>query len=208
MARSWLFAVAGLLLLLGGEASAQQSAKPAASGPVSAGIDASSIRQRAAKAAEFRALLADPDPTVRLLTIQDAIAGADPVQRQMAIEAGLASNESSLLDAALRGVLADTTTIIIQFVGKDGQPATGNVANIRLNVAKFDPTNGRLTGNGLCGNSDWMGQFQGTTFSFSNNGGECRGSLVWSSDNGDFRGQVNINGGRSDGNRNAVWKPR
>ena len=207
--RSWLFVAVGMLPLISGKASAQQSAKPLASGPAAvAGINAGSIRQRAAKAAEFRALLADPDPTVRLLTIQDAIAGGDPAQRQMAIEAGLASNESSLLDAALRGVLADTTTVIIEYAGKDGQPSTGPVPSMRLVISKFDPVTGRFNGPGLCDGGEMSGQFQGTTFTFSSGGGTCRGSLVWSAENGEFRGRVSDGGGRADAAHNASWKPR
>jgi hypothetical protein len=93
-----------VLALWAGQAGAQQPQKAAEPPRTVKAFDPAAIRRQAAQIAEFRASLADPDATVRLLTMQEAIANGDPNQRDLAIEAGLASNESIMLNAALRAI--------------------------------------------------------------------------------------------------------
>ena len=85
-------------------------------------IDAAEIRRQAAQRAEFRALLADPDADVRLMTMRAAIQSGDEAEREAAIAAGLASNETAMLEQAIRGIMKSTQTIIIQFADGDGKP--------------------------------------------------------------------------------------
>lgn len=206
MTRYTSFFLAALLALPAGQLAAAETPKAS---PAPATFDPAAIRKRAAQIAEFRALLADPDPAVRLVTMQEAIDHGDSAQRQTAIEAGLASNEAALIDAAMRGVLANTSAIIITFGGKEQDSAGSNDKSLRLLVKTFDIQTGRLAGPNACGGAgDWSGQYQGTAFSFSDSSGRCRGTLIWSGETGDFRGEVNNDYGSGKGQHAAIWKPR
>ena len=204
-----LLLTACFIALSGAAALAQPAAQPAPQKPPAPGqINPAEIRRQAAQRAEFRALLADPDADVRLLTMREAIVNGDAIQRSAAIDAGLASNETAMLEQALRGVLTGTQTVVIEFLDKDGKLTTeGDVANIRLSVSSFDPATGRIEGTTPCGyDPKFIGQLQGAVFAFQQQ--LCSGTLTWSSETGDFRGRVNLRAGESKWNRNAIWKPR
>lgn len=173
-------------------------------------FDPAAIRRQAAQLAEFKALLADPDPIVRLLTMRETIRAGDAMQRQMAIEIGLASNESAMVEMALRGLLANIQQILIEFVDVEGKPTLeGGTASLRLTITQFSAETGRLEGTIACPNEPkWSGQIQGTVISFNMANNWCSGTLTWAGESGDFRGRVNIDNGFARGNRNAVWKPR
>ncbi len=200
-----------MFALWGGAAGAQQTQqKPADAPRAPATFDAAAIRRLAAQRAEFRTLLADPDPMVRLATMQEAIRAGDASQRQMAIDAGLVSNESAMVEMALRGVLANVQQIVMEFVDAEGKPTVeGGAASLRLTVTRFDTDTGHVEGTSACyNNPKWTGQLQGIVLSFNAENNACSGTLSWTTESGDFRGRVNISGGNSQGNRNAVWKPR
>ena len=203
-----LLLTACIIALSGATAFAQPAPqKPPAPGQ----INPADIRRQAAQRAEFRALLADPDADVRLLTMREAIVNGDAIQRSAAIEAGLASNETAMLEQALRGVMTDTQVITLEFLDKDGKITTeGGVANLRLEIKKFDPATGRFEGNIACrDNPAFVGQLQGAVFAFRQAPNTwCNGTLTWSPETGDFRGRINFDNGNPAGNRNAVWKPR
>ena len=208
--RRWILtAPAVLLVVWAGQAEAQQPQKPAEASRVAKAIDPAAIRRQAAQLAEFRALLSDPDPNVRLLMMREAIANGDPTQHDLAIEAGLASNEVSMLNAALRGVLADTHQIVVEFLDKDGKPTVERgPSNLRLTIESFNADTGHVAGKITCNDAKWSGQLQGTVISLNSENYYCSGTLNWSTETGDFRGHFNISAGQTDGNRNAVWKPR
>ena len=204
-----LLLTACIIALSGGAAFAQPAPqKPPAPGQ----INPADIRRQAAQRAEFRALLADPDADVRLLTMREAIVNGDAIQRSSAIEAGLASNETALLEQALRGIMTDTQVVTIEFLDKDGKITTeGGVANLRLQIKKFDPATGRFEGDIACrgNNLSFIGQLQGAVFAFRQTPDTwCNGNLTWSAETGDFRGRINFGNGDPTANRNAVWKPR
>ena len=204
MRSTFPMATAFLVLLMALPAGAQTQQKQDAP----ARIDPAQIRQMAKQRAEFRALLSDPDADVRLLTMREAIVNGDAMQRSAAIEAGLASNETAMLEQALRGVMVGTHAIVIEFLDKDGKLTTeGDVASMRLVVTSFDAGTGRIEGTLPCGNDPkFVGQLQGVVLTFRQD--ICTGTLVWSSETGDFRGRVNLHFGEAKWNRNAVWKPR
>jgi len=190
-------------------ASAQQKSE------VSKRIDAAEIRRQAAQRAELRALLADPDADIRLMTMRAAILNGDESEREAAVAAGLASNETAMLEQAIRGIMKSTKTLIVQFADGDGKPlAVDNggaggqgTETIRMVIAKFDPATGQVEGTLSCvGNSTFQGQFQGAIFAFRQD--YCSGSLVWSPDTADFRGRVTIVG---NGAKNMTvmgsWRP-
>ncbi len=209
MRSSFVAVFVAALALAWAPAEAQQAkaVEPARAAPV---FDAAAIRRQAAQLAEFRTLLADPDPTVRLLTLREAIRAGDATQRQMAIEMGLASNESEMLELALRGMMANIHQIIMEFVDAEGKLTTaGNTASLRLTVTQFDMETGQIQGTSACnGTPKWSGQLQGVMLVFNADTNMCSGSLTWVSDPGDFRGRVNLYSGQTEGNRNAIWKPR
>ena len=140
--------------------------------------------------------------------MREAILHGDEAQRSAAIDMGLASNETAMLEQALRGVLQHTTVIIIEFLDKDGKLTTeGDVASLRLAVTSFDPATGAIEGLSACrGEPKFKGQLQGMVLAFQQP--TCSGTLTWSSETADFRGRVNLGGGDARHNRNGVWKPR
>lgn len=171
-----------------------------------AGLDPAAIRREAAKLAELRALLADPDPNVRLLTIREVARNGDAAQRQLAIEAGVSSAESIVQEAALRAMFANVQQIVLQLAPSEGKSASGDErTNLTFTVEKFDPETGRISGRNY---NSWSGQIQGSTFAFSANSGTWSGSLIWDAEAGEYRGTVNTDNGRASGMRKASWRPR
>ena len=200
----------GCMMIVAGGVAAAQPAKPAEPPRTQATFDAASIRRQAGVLAEFRAMLADPDSNVRLLAMREAIRVGDASQRQMAIEAGLASNESSMVEVALRGILTNVQQIVIEATDAEGKiTIDGNSSALKLSVAQFDAETGKASGVSSCNmnSSDgkWSGQFQGSVFSFDTLSHYCSGTLIWSGDTADFRGRVNMD---SKSPRLSVWKPR
>lgn len=194
MRQKWIIAV--ILISFGpATANAQQTIRPTAV------LDAGAIRKQAAQLSEVRSLLADPDPNVRLLAIREIAKSGDPIQRQLAIDAGLSSAETSMQEVALRAVVQDTQQITILLSSPDGSAVKEGDTNVNLHVDKFEFETGKISGN------SWSGQIQGAVFSFS----VCcsrPGSLVWNSETGEFVGTVNVNGSAANGIRKAVWRPR
>ena len=148
-------------------------------------IDAAEIRRQAAQRAELRALLADPDADIRLMTMRAAILNGDEAERGAAIAAGLASNETAMLEQAIRGIMKSTQTIVIQLADGDGKsvaPKSNGAGGqgtdtIRMTVTKFDPTTGQVEGKLSCiGSGPFQGQFQGAVFAFRK--ASCAGSLA------------------------------
>jgi hypothetical protein len=190
--------------------SQQTQQKPSEAARSGTGFDPAAIRRQAAQLAEFRKLLADPDPSVRLLTMREALRAGDSSQRQLSIEAGLASGESAMIELALRGVMMNIQQIVIEFVDAEGKPTVeGGTASLRLTVGQFNTETGQLSGPSACGNQPkWSGQLQGTVFSFNADNHWCSGTLTWVTESAEFLGRVNIYLGEAQGNRNGVWKPR
>ncbi len=197
MRQKWTIA-AFVFLVSQVPAIAQQPSVPARPSAI---LDVAAIRKQAAQMGEVRGLLADPDPNVRLIAIREIARSGDPIQRQLAIDAGLSSAESSMQEVALRAVVADTQQVMIALSNLDGSVIKDGEASLSLHISKFDPDTGRITGDG------WTGQIQGAVFSFA--GAFSRpGSLVWNSETGEFVGTYNVEGGPSRGLRKAVWRPR
>ena len=181
--------------------------KPAAAqqkpnGPVR--LDAAEIRRQATQLAELRSLLSDPNPDVRFFTMREAILKGDEVQRSTAIDVGLASNETKMIELAVGGMLASTQNAIIEFIGDDGTPLPDT---LQMTIKKFDPASGKIEGDMPCnGGRPFTGQLQGAVLSITN--GVCSCALSWSATTADLRGKMNVNGGRADGVRNVLWRPR
>lgn len=163
-----------------------------------------------ARLAEFRAMLTDPDPSVRVMTLWHGITADDDPYRAAAIEAGLASNETAMLELSFRGVLANTGQIVIALAGRDGAPpAAGDAGSLRLTISDFDLGTGRIDGTAACSDSpNWSGQMQGIVLAFATENGSCSGVLSWDPATGDLRGRVNLDHGRAEANRAAVLTPR
>ena len=188
---------------------AQQKPSTADTYAAPKGFDPAAIRRQAAQRAELRSLLNDSDADVRLFTMREAIRNGDDVQRSTAIEAALASNETAMVEQALRGMIHDSPSIIIEFLDKDGKPFTqGQYINLRIEIKSVDYGSGLVKGTVPGKTGEIMGQVQGTVFSFQNTAAGYSGVLTWSMETGDLRGKVNLSGSSADGLVNALWKPR
>ena len=166
-------------------------------------LDLASIRRQAAQLAEVRAALADPDPNVRLLAIREIARNGDSVQRQLAIETGLASAETAMQEVAIRAMMVNVQQMVFALSDAQGNPVTQGANNLVLTITKFDSDTGKIQGD------RWSGQVQGAVFNFVlNTGNTVSGRLAWDSSDGEFRGIINMVDGRPDYDRRAVWRPR
>lgn len=202
----------GLMTLVASEAAIAQPAKLPEPPRPQVSFDAASIRRQVAGLSEFKALLADPDPNLRLLTMREGIRVGDATQRQMAIEAGLASNESSMIEIALRGIIVNIQQIIIESTDAEGKVAIDeNNIVLKLTVDKFDLDTGRMSGVSNCVFGDdgkWSGQFQGTVFSFNILNQHCSGTVSWSAETANFVGRIRTDVFGHRGTVTVAWKPR
>ena len=177
--------------------------QPAAQQARPGSLDIASIRRQAAQLAEVRAVLADPDPNIRLLAIREIARAGDPVQRQIAIEMGLASAESAMQEVAIRALMVNVIQIVFVINDADGKPATKGRSNYILTVSKFDADTGRIEG------STWNGQLQGVVFNFrASDSYIIIGRLIWDPEAGEFKGNINFHNGDADEDRRATWRPR
>lgn len=185
-----------------------QPTAPAQNRP--APLDLDTVRRDAARLAEIRGLLADPDPNVRMLTMRETLRAGNPAQRQLALEAGLASADSAMVELALRSVLADTQQVVISLSAIDSTPAqsagraarrpTREASSLVLTITSFDVDTGKFSG------PLFSGQLQGTVLSFVRR--NVSGKLVWDSEAAEFRGTVNLMNNFADWDRGASWRPR
>ena len=192
-----LFVCLALVLTLASPMPAE-SATPEPARP--APVDSGALRREAAQIATIRALLADPDPTVRLLAVRDYARSPNPIQSQLAIEAGLSSTELAMQEVALRAVLATTKQIVIALEGGGCMRGSGVRSSLDLPITSFDPATANIAGKG------WSGQLQGATFAFAS--GARSGTLLFDPESREFRGTVNLAGGRAGCAQNASWRPR
>jgi hypothetical protein len=153
------------------------------------------VKPRAAEIQKWRAVFADPDPTVRLSALETATAGKDPSLRALAIDSALQTSDTGLLSAALLRIFAGMRTIVIE--------PTDKGLILTLSISKFDPMTGAFQAAGVfrsqngpgasqCGGNlpTIQGQVAGLVMQFADN--VCTGSLSYSDKH--FVGTVALSG--------------
>jgi len=166
-------------------------------------LDAGSLRRQAAQLAELRSLLNDPDPNIRVVAIREIARTGDPLQRQLAIDIGLSSAEAAIQQVAIRELMVHVKQIVLALEPPEGKAPPNTLSSFALTVAEFNPETGALAGL----NNYWSGQIQGASLAFvySSN---ISANLFWNAEAGEYRGIVNFNSGRAEGDRKASWRPR
>ena len=108
--------VSGALLAIA-TASALGQVRPPGSAPSatpSSSISSDQIRARAAKMSEARALLNDPDPSVRMAALDEMTKSSDIALQEVAYEVGFSSADSSMRALALRRRLVTMSSLSLE----------------------------------------------------------------------------------------------
>lgn len=155
-------------------------------------LDPAAIRRSAKAVAELKALLADSDPDIRLLTIKQAITSCDVTLRDTAIEFGLASNETTMVTAALRGTLTGRDALILRYSnGSDSASKEADNASWVMTIVTYDPVIGKVAGRSSCAAGDhgeWTGTVAAAALTFVTKNAYCSGRLDWIAEKAQFKG--------------------
>jgi hypothetical protein len=165
------------------------------------------IQERSGKIQEFRALLNDPDQTVRLAALDVMLKSDDIAMRELAYGMGFNSADEAMRAVCLKNKFADQKMISVKIADiaspsdsqKKALDAWGGIYT--FNVKTFDEKTGQFTTTGSYRKGD--GQLNGTRMEFSQN--YCNGTFQlgdgavlagelgctggWS---GKFEGQINL----------------
>lgn len=131
------------------------------------------IQARSQRIAEFRALLNDPDQTVRLAALDEMVGSDDVAMRELAFGVCFNSADEAMRAICLRRKFADLGTINVEFSDPSGQKLADTQAkalqdwgNIyTFSVTEFDARTGRFKTAGTYRNG--TGQLSGTRLTFS-----------------------------------------
>ena len=138
------------------------------------------IRAQAQRIKEFRDLLADRDPTVRLAALDEMLKSNDAAAREIAFEAGLGSAEPTMRALALRTRIFAMKSVVVELENRNKLPdeqwqvlmAHFGGPTHTFGLSKPDPQ----TGNILV-NERHSGQVSGQEFTFPYNSGVFRLTL-------------------------------
>jgi hypothetical protein len=129
------------------------------------------VRARSQKMNEYRALLRNPDPTIRLAALDEMTKSNDPAVRELAFEAGFATADSAMRALALKAKLAQTANLMLEFKDADNlDKATkkwiaGKGGRMAIKVVSVEERSGQL--NVRWANHKGSGQVSGTVVNFS-----------------------------------------
>jgi hypothetical protein len=165
------------------------------------------VRREAAAMDEIQAILADPSPSIRRSAMRAVARGGDPMQRQIAINIGLASRDVEVQEMALRLLLTSVTEIVLEIIDENGRPAQSRDGStqIILGLSRFDLDNGTIVGRTANG-YDMQGTTPGLNIIWSAGGGTYSGRMAYSQEVGEFRGTINTSSGNAAGNRLVRWR--
>ncbi|PVV11071.1 MAG: hypothetical protein B6D77_07400 [gamma proteobacterium symbiont of Ctena orbiculata] len=165
------------------------------------------IQGRSGKIKEFRALLNDPDQTVRLAALDVMLKSDDIAMRELAFGMGFSSADEAMRAVALKNKFADQKMISVK-IAKITSPSDTQKKALKdwgsiytFNVKDFDEKTGQFTTKGSYRGG--TGQLNGTRIEFSQQycsgsfqlgdgavlGGELGCSGGW---NGTFEGQITL----------------
>ncbi len=140
------------------------------------------IQARSQRIAEFRALLNDPDQTVRLAALDEMLGSDDVAMRELAFGVCFNSADQAMRAICLRRKFADLGTINVEFPGTAGQEWSASQLKVlqewggtyTFSVTGFDPKTGRFKTIGTYRNG--KGQLSGTRLTFKHP--YCAGSFA------------------------------
>lgn len=130
--------LAGLIILLLPAAAAAQSER------------AMAVRERAAVIDEYRTLLSDENPSIRLAAFEAAMDEDDPLLRTMAMEAALGAEDERLQTTGLRHLLTMRDLLVVEVLTPE-KPSDAEAAMatrwgaFHLEQLKVNPKNDEVT---------------------------------------------------------------
>jgi hypothetical protein len=146
--------------------------------------DPAAIREQAAQVNELKRLLTADDPAVRVSAFQNMADSQDRAVRKMAIDNGIVSEDPTLQGLALRYIIGDMNTIVIDH---DNEALKGDALKTFVNkyghryaikIDTFDYGSGKFEGSSVLawgGNPYKLtGQIAGTALQFSS--ANCSGN--------------------------------
>jgi hypothetical protein len=137
------------------------------------------IHQRSQKINEFRALLNDPDPAVRLSALDTMLKSDDVAMRELAYGIGFSSADQSMRAVCLNNRFASLKTVVIKIATVDGFTEKQQKAlarwggDYRFEIKEYDEKTGQFSSTG--GGHVGRGQVTGTRIDFSQQ--FCNGSF-------------------------------
>lgn len=146
-------------------------------------------RARAKKIDEIKAVLNDPDQTVRLAAFEAMVGSGDPLMRDLAIQAGFAASDSTMRALAFKHALLGLDRLVFALAVDEGEPKeriehskavlerTGSTASIGFDRKRTDVARGNFYRPGF----DYSGKVEGLAVTF--NFGEISGELRLQDDN-------------------------
>lgn len=154
------------------------------------------IQERSGKIKEFRALLNDPDQTVRLAALDVMLKSDDIAMRELAYGMGFSSADEAMRAVCLKNKFADQKMISVKIADisspsdtqKKALDAWGGIYS--FNVDEFDEKTGQFTTSGHYRKG--TGQLNGTRMEFSQN--YCNGAFTLG-DGAVLTGELGCTGG-------------
>ena len=196
----------GLILVLGVGGGWTPGARDGAAAPRAVSIVAQAkgttsseyIRGRAQRLKDMRALLNDPDSTIRLATLNEMLKSEDPALRQLGMEAGFASADQSMRALAIRLRFRPPADFVLEIAPVEGatKQEIDSLAKFgahrHVRVKTFDDANGQMDLEG--GHRGDTARLSGTllTINFS----RCQGNLRLG-DGGILTGLLSCGGARA-----------
>jgi hypothetical protein len=160
---------------------------------------AAQIKKRATEMAELKALLNDPDQSMRLAALDTMLKSEDTAMRELAYNVGLNSADDAVRSITLRNKFNEISSFSINVAlpkGADKQSveffskyAGGGIYSIY--IEKYDEKKGNFTFNDQGKNSDRKGSVSGLTLSFR--GYYCNGNLILNEES-EYQGNLNCRG--------------
>ena len=160
---------------------------------------AAQIKKRATETAELKALLNDPDQSMRLAALDTMLKSDDTAMRALAYNVGLNSADDAIRSITLRNKFNELSTLALNVTlpkGAEKQSieyfqkyAGGGIYS--LTIDKYDEKKGNFTFTDQSNSSGRKGSVSGLTLSFR--GYYCSGNLILNEES-EYQGNLNCKG--------------
>ena len=160
---------------------------------------AAQIKKRATETAELKALLNDPDQSMRLAALDTMLKSEDTAMRALAYNVGLNSADDSIRSITLRNKFNEISTLALNVT----LPENADKKSIEyfksyagggiylITIEKYDEKKGNFTFLDQSNTSGKKGSVSGLTLSFR--GYYCSGSLILNEES-EYQGNLNCKG--------------
>lgn len=140
------------------------------------------IKARAAEINELKALLANPDPSIRIAAIDIMQNSEDIAMREMGFSAGINSSDEAVLAITIRNKFKEIKNFNIEMtpegkVSEDGQKEVASIGGILgVTIREYDPALATFSNLTNYGSNSHTSSITGTIIQF--NSRYCKGALT------------------------------